>query len=731
MGDRSRNRSIIDYLFSLLSDNGELRDIRDVEKELEDAPKPKLVDVALQVKRFIDMIPGGFLIYHADKEERILYANKALLDIYGCSTMPEFMELTGGSFSGMVYPNDRSAVETSIAEQIKQSDDNMDYVEYRIVRKDGKICWVEDYGHYVQNASLGSIFYVFITDATDKIVKRMSEKAELLHVKSEKEKEIRTLIEEYDKERMLIRQEHLQRLEVIEGLSINYDSILYVDLDRDKVLPYRLSMRLERQFERKFQERDYSEVAEDYVKVWVHPDDKDRVEKLTSPDYIREKLAENPTYYLNYRCIYKTEIQYIQLRLVNVSSTDHISQIVFGYRNVDEEVLQEMRQKKLLEEALNSAKQADKAKNVFLSNMSHDMRTPLNAIFGYLALARKSISDSVIISEYLNKIENSAREILDLVEKVLDLSYTVSKKGEVSSVDINIKELLTDLKKSFVSQAERKNVKIKIDTSGVVHHNVCTDEEKIKQILSHIIGNAIKYNREGGKVNVVVTEFDSSDEFSNYKFAVSDNGIGISPEFMQRIFDPFERENTTTMSGVYGSGLGLTLAKHMIDTMGGNITVESEPEKGSTFIVTLGLRKKIATPAEQQSPALDLHGKKILLVDDNEINLEIETEMLEDLGLTVDIAQNGKIAVDKVKASKPHEYFFILMDIQMPVMDGRQATVEIRNLEDKELAATPIIALSANAFESDKRISIEAGMNAHLTKPLDIPQFLKSLDQIL
>ncbi len=354
-------------------------------------PKSDSVDTcnirtACEIIRFIDEMPGGFLIYHADDQEKIIYANKALLRICQCDTLSEFRQLTKNSFQGFVYPPDLAVVEQSIKEQITASQYDLDYVEYRIRRKDGQIRWIEDYGHFIHTDSIGDIFYVFISDATEKREQRQAD----LKKQQLKEHELKRQLEKYRSEMNVFNQEHLRRLEVIEGLSINYDSILYADLDQDQILPYRLSNRTIRQFENTSAARSFTWFTSNYTNVWVHPEDKETVASQTTIAYIRSKLEAQKTYYINYRVIKSFETQYLQLRIVNVGSSEHISQIVLGFRRVDDEVKREIEQKQLLEEALNNANLAITAKNAFLSNMSHDMRTQLNAIFGFTALARTS-----------------------------------------------------------------------------------------------------------------------------------------------------------------------------------------------------------------------------------------------------------------------------------------------------------------------------------------------------
>lgn len=716
MNDAQHQKSIIDYLLPLLNaDNG-------VEE----------TDAAKQIRTFIDEIPGGFLIYRAEEGEEILYANKALVEIFKCKNLAEFIAFTDGTFRGIVHHDDYERVEAEIDEQIATNPDKMDYVEYRILRKDGITRWVEDYGHHITDDRGNNYFYVFISDATEKIIRQIAEKARLVNDRKKRETKLQSIIEEYDKERKLIRQEHLQRLEVIEGLSVNYDSIIYADMEKNIALPYRLSTRLVHQFTKKLEVRELRWFLDDYVKVWVHPDDREFVKKQTSVEFIRSALTNNSTYYINYRCIQNSETQYIQLRIVNVSGNpSKPNQIVMGYRNIDEEVLQEMRQKQLLEAALQNAKIADVAKTTFLSNMSHDMRTPLNAIFGYVKLARKAQAPDSPVLKYLKRIETAGNQILDLVDKVLELSYAESRDDTVVEAPFNLNDALAQEIKRLTPQAEQKGVKINLSPNAVAHPNVIGDKDKLMQIIANIIDNAIKYNKQGGKVDVVVKQKTGLlNNISTYTFDVKDNGKGIPQTMLNSIFDPFMRENNSTQSGVFGAGLGLTICKQLADTMNATITAKSTVGKGSTFTVAIGLKPDIPNDQNQpQQEQLDLSGKKILIVEDNEINMEIETELLEDLGFVVDGAENGKIAVEKISAAKETgvRYDVVLMDIQMPVMDGRTAAREIRALKDNPLSKVPIIALSANVFESDRRASLEAGMDAHINKPLDVNMLLQTI----
>lgn len=659
---------------------------------------------------FMDEMPGGFFIYRANDTEEIIYANKALLRIFQCDTWEDFQLLTGNSFKGLVYLEDLDAVEQSIQEQIANSKYDLDYVEYRILRKDGQIRWIEDYGHFIHSESSGDFFYVFVGDATEKKNRLLAEKAS-------------------------INQEYLRRLEVIEGLSVNYESILYIDLDTNQALPYRLSCRTKKQFQQRFQVREFLWFNTDYTNTWVHPDDREMIFQMTSPEYIREKLSSCKTYYANYRVCCNEKIQYMQLRIVNVGSTDHISQIVLGHRSVDEEIQREMEQKQILEKALGNANLAIVAKNSFLANMSHDMRTPLNAIFGYTNLAQKSSQDPSLLQEYLSKIETAGKQLLDLINKVLELSWLESNDVELAHSPCSLFDLTKELHRYLAPSAASKNITFSLRADMLKHPEVYTDPDKLRQILLYITSNAITYTNPGGSVTLTASEPEVlPNGYALYQFEIKDTGIGIKEDFLTHIFEPFEREKNTTLSGIHGTGLGLTIAKNLVDMMGGSIKIDSAVHKGSTFTVSITMQVQdtaVNMPQAAQSVSFYPGSQKILLVEDNEINLEIESEILLAQGFQVDTAVNGGIALEMLSNVPPDEYALILMDIQMPVMNGWQTAAAIRALEDPVLSQIPIIALSANAFESDKRSSLESGMNAHLTKPINTVQLLETISHVL
>ncbi len=691
----------------------------------------------LDAKRIIDEMPGGFFIYRADEKEELLYVNKALLRIFNCDTMEEFQELTGNSFQGIVHPDDLDEVEKSIKEQIAVSKFELDYVEYRIIQKGGDIRWIEDYGHFIHDNLLGDVFYVFVGDATEKHKQQMEKEAALVAAKEQIELKLRKKLNAYGRKLEIINQEQLRRLELIEGLSIDYDSIFYLDIDAGILQPYQISKRIYGTFKSRCHVYEFSEFSwfgPYYIDKWVHEEDREHFTKETNLDYIKDQVARKKVYHVNYRVVDKDKTEYLQLCVVNVGSLEGGSQTVIGCRSIDDEIRHEMEQNKILEEALDHAKASNKVKDIFLANMSHDIRTPMNAIVGFTALAKSHIEDHEKLLGYLEKIEESGGYLLQLLDDVLELSRLESNRVHIEKTECDLYEVAKHVQTIIKPRAEAKGLTFILELGAVLHRRVYGNSQYLIQLLMRLVGNAVKYTEDGGRITFSIIEKKTSHDFASFQFIIEDTGIGISESFLKHIFEPFERQKNTTMSGVYGTGLGLTIVKNIVETMGGEIEVSSSAGQGSRFIVTLSMRlcDKASRHDEwppQQNMSKEASGK-ILLVEDNEINLEIETELLTDSGFVVDTAVNGSIAVEKLKNSMPGEYSLVLMDIQMPVMDGYSAARAIRMLKDPSLANIPIIALSANTFEEDQKKSMESGMNAHLGKPIHIQQFFETIGQM-
>ncbi|MBR4628352.1 MAG: amino acid permease [Ruminococcus sp.] len=378
------------------------------------------------------------------------------------------------------------------------------------------------------------------------------------------------------------------------------------------------------------------------------------------------------------------------------------------------------------------------AKSRFLFNMSHDLRTPMNAIIGYTGLALKEPASPELHS-YLVKIERSNRHLLTLINDILEMSRIESGKMEIECVPSDICQMFEDVHELFEEQMKQKKIDFTTDISGVKSRYVWCDVKNLNRVILNLLSNAYKFTSEDGSISVTVTETDGDEEmYSSYEIRVRDNGIGMSAEFAAKMFSPFERERTSTVSGIEGSGLGLSITKSIIDLMGGSIRVVTSPGKGTEMIILLKLRLAdendiISEENSRGIPAEDIsfEDKRLLLVEDNEINLEIANMILTEAGFTVEAAENGKDAVDKIAASEAGYYDAVLMDVQMPVMDGYTAARAIRGLENKDLAGIPIIAMTANAFKEDAEAALEAGMQAHVAKPIDVEVLLNTLAKVL
>lgn len=404
------------------------------------------------------------------------------------------------------------------------------------------------------------------------------------------------------------------------------------------------------------------------------------------------------------------------------------------YQNMQKQAKKEAKQKQELENALAIARQANRARGVFLRNMSHDIRTPLNAIIGFAKLAMKSEGDFEQIQDYLNKISVSGDHLLAIVNDVLEVSRIESGQTKLEELPCNIKNIVDEVEVIIQGQTQEKTQTFIVDTSKVKDYYIYCDRLRVKEVLVNLLGNAVKFTPEGGKIELRIIQNKPAPEgYANYEVHVKDNGCGMSPEFMEKMFLPFERERTSTVSGIQGTGLGLSIAKQFVDLMGGTIEVTSKEKEGTEVIVRISPRlaqtekDEWTENTESEAKDYDFRGKRILVVEDNELNREIVKAVLEETGFEVEEAENGAVAVDKIKTAGAIYYDVILMDIQMPVMDGYMATKKIRSLEDSDLANIPIIALSANAFEEDRKASAGAGMNGHLAKPVNVSELLKML----
>lgn len=672
------------------------------------------------MKLILEEMPGGFFIYCADAGEELIYANKAILRIFGCDTEEEFRKLTGNTFKGMVYSEDLDSVEESIAQQIANSIYDLDYVEYRIIQKDGSVRWVEDYGHFLHTEAYGDIFMVFIEDATDRMKQRM---AELEKINDE------------------LRGANVRESQYKKA--ILYDAITFfeVSLSKNKFISDPLPL-VEGKVYNLFAYMDPKpfEKYTDYIEFCsknIEPEFLERFRQFFDIErlircYERGELEQTLESWVTDAVGRKRLCCYILLLGKNEYTNDVVTLFVV------KDITDQNEKQALLQTALQRAETANMARSAFLSNMSHDIRTPLNAIIGYTELIRNHIMEPDKINEYNKKVRMSGEQLLSIVNESLEITRMESGKVNLVESECHLADLLADVEKTMMLEINAKSLHYVFDKSRVKRFIVIADYMRLKEVLCQLLDNAVKYTNPGGNIYLAVEEVENDfPGYGMYRFVVEDDGIGISKDFINSLFDPFKRENNTTQSGVPGTGLGLTVVKNMVDLMKGDIEVESEPGKGSKFTISLRLKlqegKNPDKSVSEQEP-LDpdvLKGKRILLVEDNEINMEIARELLTGQGFLVETAENGSIALETVEQSEPGYYDLVLMDIQMPVMDGHEAARRIRQLENRQLAQIPIIALSANAFAEDYQKSMDMGMNAHFPKPIDIQELQELIQTVL
>lgn len=398
----------------------------------------------------------------------------------------------------------------------------------------------------------------------------------------------------------------------------------------------------------------------------------------------------------------------------------------------------EQKHKAELSEALVLAEKANRSKTVFLNNMSHDIRTPMNAIMGFTALAASHIEDKQAVQGYLAKIAKSSQHLLSLINDVLEMSRIESGAVTIHEAKENLAELINSLRDMLQADIKAKQMHFVVDMSEVQHEYIICDKLRLDQVLINLTSNALKYTEAGGTISLRIVEKQGKEAGrAVYEFRVRDNGIGMGEEFVKTIFEPFTREQTSTVSGIQGTGLGMSIAKNIVEMMGGTISVTSEEHKGSEFIVTLEfkLAEPDAKPASKAGQSavqkFDFAGKKVLLVEDNELNREIATIILSEVGFVITPAVNGREAYEKVLGGEAAAYDVVLMDIQMPVMDGYAATKAIRGIPDMAKAKVPIIAMTANAFMEDKMAAMAAGMNGHIAKPISLQKLYDELNRVL
>ena len=525
---------------------------------------------------------------------------------------------------------------------------------------------------------------------------------------------------------------------MITAMAADYRSIYYTNLDKDECLCVRGSRTLDGPMD-DGQTFSFRNGFVEYAESHVAEADRDAFLQFIDPDNIRAGLAKEAMISHRYLAVRSdgTE-EFEMLRIAGVRTIeerdDHIVHAIgVGFSNVDRETREDLEQNRALADALTRAEEANAAKTAFLSSMSHEIRTPMNAIIGLDNIALHDTSLSPQTHDELEKIGSSARHLLALINDILDMSRIESGRMVLKNETFSFLEMLRQINVIIHGQCEDKGLDYVCEQVEPMDEYFAGDDLRLKQVLINILGNAVKFTDAPGTVSFTVEQQDCPDATAQMHFIIRDTGIGMDPEFIPRLFDPFSQEDATTTNRYGGSGLGMAITKNMIDLMGGQIEVESEKGRGTTFTILIPLKK--AEPPEitpeAEEPELSLAGLHMLIAEDVELNAEILTDLLEMEDMTTEWAENGQRAVELFEHSGKGHFSAILMDMRMPVMDGLTATRKIRQLNHPDAQTIPIIALTANAFEEDVKQCLQAGMNAHLSKPVDIERLKALLGKML
>ena len=647
------------------------------------------------------------VLCHSLDGVRLLSVNRAALEILGYHSQEELMADGFLTVANSVVDEDKPRLRTCI-ESLSSEGDSTN-VEYRVRHTDGSIVHVMGNVKLIrENGEL--ICQRFLLDCTAQKLREESREKEL-----------------FEKER--------RHKELLRALSADYRLVCYFDLATGRGDSLRVD-------DTRFQvlgdlfsgELQFDECMKEYIEQRIWPEDREQMREVLTAQWLEAELDKKETCYANYRIIGENgQMEYMEMKAVQAGSSRGI---VLGLRSVDEETRKEMEKKALLEDALTEANRASKAKTVFLSNMSHDIRTPMNAIVGFTSLAISHIDQRDLVEGYLKKIMSSGNHLLSLINDVLEMSRIESGKMRLEEAPCSLPDILHGLLNIVQADIHAKQLEFHIDAADVVHEEVYCDRLRLNQLLLNLLSNSVKYTPAGGAVSMRIVEKPGAPAgCGNYEFHIKDTGIGMSREFIEHIFEPFERERNSTISRIQGTGLGMAISKNIVDMMNGTITVKSEQGKGTEFGVSLTFRLSEAEK-EPRKPAgakakTSRHACRILLAEDNELNQEIAQAILEEAGFILDIAENGAAAVELLCHSEPGYYQIVLMDIQMPVMDGYTAAKTIRALPDPELSSIPILAMTANAFEEDKQAALKCGMNGHIAKPIQIGTLMEALDEVL
>lgn len=634
------------------------------------------------------------VMYHSVDGSKIISVNQAALDILGYDSLDEMAENGFDMIASSVMEEDREELLENIR-GLQEEGDSVS-VEYRVRRKDGAIRYVM--GNVKLMRENDELRYQrFVLDCTDR------------------------KLQEEENER--------QQMELVQALSIDYKVVCFFDLETGIGKPLRVE-EASRQFRESFaKELSFEESMDFYIEKYVCEEDREMVRQATSREEIEKGLSEGKQYHVNFRTIRRGQPEYYQMKIVRAGIRSGRGSIVLGIRSVDKEIRNEMEQRGLLKDALMQANRASKAKSVFLSNMSHDIRTPMNAIVGFTSLAMKHIDNRERMEEYLKKIMTSGNHLLSLINDVLDMSRIESGKIRLDEKACSLPEILHSICNIVQADVHAKQLELHIDTLDIRNEDIYCDKLRLNQVLLNLLGNAVKYTGAGGAINMRITEkAGAPDGFAQYEFSIKDNGVGMSDEFVEHIFEPFEREKNSTTSGIQGTGLGMAITKNIVDMMNGTIEVESELGVGSTFTVSFVFRTRKDEKEEQAIP--ELKNCRALVVDDDFNTCDSVSYMLGQIGLRAEWTLSGKEAVLRTKQASMRKdgYLVYIIDWLLPDMNGIEVTRRVRQVMGDNV---PVIVLTAYDWSEIEEEAKEAGVTAFCSKPLFMSELRKCLRTVI
>ncbi|SDB07053.1 hybrid sensor histidine kinase/response regulator [Eubacterium oxidoreducens] len=611
------------------------------------------------------------------------------------------------AWSSRLHPDDWSTAYDMVDKVIMDNTGKIIYdVEYRIQTKTKKWRWIRAMGDVIRTPDGKPVrFYGVFLDITDQ------------------------------KERAQLEQERLEAMQKARNASEEMTTI-YATLgsaswnmefdEHYQCMNVYWSSNLKQMFG--YEGKDPSEEPFKGIRKLVHPEDLEKSDQIFWAA-VKDRTGKTP-YDIEFRLrTLKDGYRWFRSAGRATRRKDGTPIIFYG---VVMDIEQQKQMNNDLRNALSEAQYANSSKTAFLNNMSHDIRTPLNAIIGFVNLAERHLQEPQVIREYLDKIKVSGNHLLSLINDVLDMSRIESGRVYIEEKEASLLEIMDDLVSMIQLDAEHKKIELRVETIDITKPWVLVDALRLKQVLMNLLSNAIKFTPEGGHIAFKLMQlYEDSSDYVSVAFHVIDDGIGMSEQFAKHAFEPFERERTATVSGIQGTGLGLTIAKNIAQMLGGTIEFHSKQGKGTHF--ALAFRFKECAPEERaeqfEKQKYEFSGKRLLLVEDNELNREIAIEILSEAGFVVETAADGDIAVEIMKSERAKEFDGILMDIQMPRMDGYEATRLIRDIEGMQ--NKPIIAMTANAFAEDRQKAINCGMNGYIAKPIDVETLFKILKECL